>query len=185
MEQTRRRITQAAVDLHGTVGPAATTISAVAERAGVTRATLYRHFPDEGALFTACSGAWLREHPRPDTAAWLGIGDPRDRVRLALARMYAYYRSAEPMLANLLRDIDTLPGPTARNLVAYPSQMLVVLDAGWPAAGNARLRRSVILHAVAFATWRSLTGEGASDAEASELMADLVIRVAESGDPAS
>ena len=50
---TRRRITETAVELHGTVGPARTSISAVAERAGVRRSTLYRHFPDEAALFDA------------------------------------------------------------------------------------------------------------------------------------
>src|SRR5450631_2374644 len=76
MDRTHERITRAAVELHGTIGPAATTMSAVAELAGVTRATLYRHFPNEKALFTACSTDWLAANPRPDPTAWVGIADP-------------------------------------------------------------------------------------------------------------
>src|SRR6187200_1230029 len=70
MERTRKRITKAAIELHGTVGPAATTMSAVAQMAGVTRATLYRHFPTEDALLSACSAEWLAANPRPDLARW-------------------------------------------------------------------------------------------------------------------
>src|SRR5918996_4055938 len=75
-DQTRLRITEAAVELHGRVGPARTTISAVADRAGVQRATVYRHFPDEDALFAACSGHWAAMNPSPDPSAWQAIRDP-------------------------------------------------------------------------------------------------------------
>src|SRR4051794_19469738 len=132
MAGTRRRITQAAVELHGSIGPAATTMTAVAERAGVTRATLYRHFPDEQALFAACSGEWLAAHPRPIVAEWSAIADPRRRVLVALHEMYAYYASTEGMLANLLRDTVALPDAVAANLASYPGQMLEVLGVGWP-----------------------------------------------------
>ena len=88
--------------------------------------------------------------------------------------MYAYYRATEGMLANLIRDVAALPGPVARNLAAYPGQMLAVLVAGWPSDGRQRLTRAAIVHAVAFETWRSLTGEGLSDREAAELMVELV-----------
>jgi AcrR family transcriptional regulator len=181
MERTRQRIADAAVDLHGTIGPAATTMSAVAERAGVTRATLYRHFPTEEALFGACSRAWLAAHPRPDVARWRREADPQRRIRLALREMYAYYRSARAMLANLMRDIAALPDATARNLASYPGQMLDALDAGWSHGSDDRLRRAGITHAVAFDTWRSLADGGLSDEEAAELMTSLVVSV---GDPA-
>src|SRR5215211_773494 len=78
---TRLRITEATVDLHGSVGPARTTISAVAERAGVQRATVYRHFSDEEALFDACSSHWMAQHPLPDPAAWAAIQDAHERLR--------------------------------------------------------------------------------------------------------
>src|SRR4051795_7597898 len=97
-EETRLRIIEAAVDLHGSVGPARTTISAVAERAGVQRATVYRHFPDEEALFGACSAHWLAQNPLPDLSAWAAIGDPEARFRAALAELYAWYREGEAML---------------------------------------------------------------------------------------
>ena len=174
MVRTRQRITEAAVELHGSIGPAATTMSAVAERAGVTRATLYRHFPDEATLFAACSREWLAAHPRPDVAAWSAIVEPRRRLQLALHEMYAYYAATEGMLANLLRDSAALPEPIARNLASYPGQMLKVLDVGWPTGGDRRVRRAAIVHAVAFETWASLSRAGLSDGEAAELMAALV-----------
>src|SRR5688572_32436472 len=109
MDRTVQRIIDAAVGLHGTVGPASTTMSAVAERAGVTRATLYRHFPTEGALFAACSADWLAANPRPNPEPWIGIADPARRLATALDQLYGYYRSTEQMRANLLRDLDALP----------------------------------------------------------------------------
>src|SRR3954465_6182848 len=78
---TRRRITESAVELHGTVGPAHTSVSAVAERAGVRRSTVYRHFPDEDALFAACSAHWGERNPPPDPARWSAIDDADTRVR--------------------------------------------------------------------------------------------------------
>ena len=108
-EQTRLRITEAAVELHGTLGPARTSVTAVAERAGVERATVYRHFPDERSLFLACSGHWRAANPAPDPGAWAAIPDPDVRLREALTELYAFYGRTEPMLANLLRDEAVVP----------------------------------------------------------------------------
>ena len=132
MDRTRERITSAAIDLHGTIGPAATTMSAVAERAGVTRATLYRHFANEEALFSACSADWLAANPRPDLARWAAIDDPAERLQTALDELYAYNRSTEAMRANLLRDIDSLPARIATGITAFPIAMRDVLEVGWP-----------------------------------------------------
>jgi len=177
MDRTRERITRAAVELHGTVGPAATTMSAVAERAGVTRATLYRHFPNEEVLFTACSADWLAANPRPDLARWAHIADPMERLRAALDELYAYNRSTEPMRANLLRDIDVLPESIRVGIVAFPSAAVDVLDRGWPRRSGMRLRRAAIAHAVAFETWRSLARSGLTDDEAADLMVRLVTSI--------
>src|SRR5688500_17982852 len=108
-EQTRQRITEAAMELHGSVGPARTTISAVAERAGVQRATLCRHFPDEVALFGACSAHWAALHPPPDPARWGEIADHEERLRAALADLYAWYGSDEQMFMNVFRDAGLVP----------------------------------------------------------------------------
>src|SRR5690349_24996667 len=102
--ETRRRITESAVALHGTLGPAHTTMSAVAEHAGVRRSTLYRHFPDEASLFKACSAHWSARNPLPDPASWAAIADPDERLERALTDLYAFYGSVEQMLANLIRD---------------------------------------------------------------------------------
>jgi AcrR family transcriptional regulator len=174
MDRTRDLITKAAVELHGTIGPAATTMSGVAERAGVTRATLYRHFPNEEALFTACSADWLAANPRPDLERWAAMDDPTLRLRSALDELYAWYRSTAAMRANLLRDIDALPRLIASGIAAFPSSMRDVLEVGWPAAGEGTLRRAALGHAVAFETWRSLTREGLDDDQAASLMVDFV-----------
>src|ERR1700752_3319959 len=89
--ETRLRIVEAAVALHGTYGPALTTLSMVAERAGVQRHTLYAHFPDERSLFMACSGLTVERDPLPEAADWPGIADRSERLRTGLAAIYAWY----------------------------------------------------------------------------------------------
>ena len=176
MDRTRQRITKAAVELHGTIGPAATTMSAVAERAGVTRATLYRHFANEDLLFTACSADWLAANPRPDLARWAAIEDPTERLRAALDELYAWYRSTEAMRANLLRDIDALPARIAAGIAAFPPAMRDVLGVGWPTDGGSGelVRRAALGHAVAFDTWRSLAHQGLDDDQVAALMVAFV-----------
>ena len=172
-EQTRLRITEAAVELHGTVGPARTSVSAVAERAGVRRSTVYRHFPDEAALFDACGSHWDRANPPPEIARWAAIEDPEQRLAIALEDLYAYYRSTEPMLANLLRDEHDMPVVAARFAVYHE---FLAAAAGLLAGARARRPvRAAVGHALAFATWRSLAREqGLSDRAAAELMCRLV-----------
>jgi AcrR family transcriptional regulator len=174
MDRTHERITHAAVQLHGTIGPAATTMSAVAERAGVTRATLYRHFANEEALFAACSADWLAANPRPDFTRWAAIADPVRRLGVGLEELYAYYRATEQMRANLLRDIAVMPANVRSGILAFPADAVAVLASGWPESRGARLRRAAIAHAVGFDTWRSLAAEGLTDQEAAELMGQLV-----------
>jgi AcrR family transcriptional regulator len=172
MARTRAKITQAAIELHGSIGPAATTMSAVAERAGVTRATLYRYFPNEKALFVACSAAWRSANPAPDPAQWAAIGDPQERLATALPALYRWYRSSEAMRANLLRDLAVLPPAIRAGIESYPRAVADVLDTGWPR--HSRLRRAAIAHAVAFETWQSLAHEGLTDGEAARLIMGLI-----------
>src|SRR3979411_3147428 len=106
-ERPRRRITESAVALHGTVGPSRTSISAVAAHAGVRRSTVYRHFPDEAALSDACTAHWAAANPLPNLSAWAAIDGPDERLHVALGQLYAFYRRVEPMLDNLFRDERT------------------------------------------------------------------------------
>src|ERR1044072_8984781 len=115
MEATRRRIAEAAMELHGSVGPARPSLSAVAERAGVQRHTLYRHVPTEADLFSACSGMFAAEHPRPDLAGWRAIGDLQERLAVGLGELDPWYEQPEPMLTNLYRD-RALVAPVDANL---------------------------------------------------------------------
>ena len=172
---TRQRIVEATVELHRSVG-FATTISAIAERAGVQRLTVYRHFPDERSLFDACAGHWRAENPVPDIAPWAALDDPEERLRLALRDIYAFFRRTEDMTANVLRDLpDSLTlQEVAAPLLGYWQGVRQTLDRGWRARGSRRtILRAVIGHALAFETWRSLTREGLDDEAAVEAMVAL------------
>ncbi len=179
--RTRRRITESAVELHGSLGPANTSMSAVAERAGIRRSTLYRHFPDERALFGACSAHWAEENPPPDISRWADIEDPDERLRLALDELYAYYRRAGEMIDKLLRDEQSVP--VVAELFAPYHQFLAmaaeILARGRGLRGNAAKRtRAAIGHALAFRTWQDLTSvQGLQDEAAAALMAALVFSV--------
>jgi AcrR family transcriptional regulator len=176
--QTRQRITESAVELHGTLGPARTSISAVAERAGVRRSTVYRHFPDEAALFGACSAHWAAENPPPDISRWVEIVDPDERLGAALDELYAYYRRTGDMLEKLLQDEPLVPivAELMTPLHQFFDMVTEILMRGRGLRGKARDRvRAAIGHAVAFHTWRQLTGDGGlGDEGAAELMRRLV-----------
>jgi AcrR family transcriptional regulator len=180
--QTRQRITESAVELHGSLGPARTSMKAVAEHAGVPRSTVYRHFPDEQALFGACSAHWAAEHPPPDVTQWERIEDPEKRFEIALDELYAYYRSAGEMIDKLLRDEGSVP--MVAQLFASFHQFLEliveILARGRGLRGKSRTRvRAAIGHAVTFRTWQQLTGAGGlDDEEAAELMRRLIGAVA-------
>lgn len=171
---TRRRITESAVELHGTVGPARTSISAIAERAGVRRSTVYRHFPDEVALFDACSTHWETANPVPDMTPWGAIDDPGQRLRTALDELYAYYRRTEPMMDNLHRDELTMPLIAERfaGYHGYVAAARDLLTRGRPVRGRRRDEtRAAIGHALAYTTWKSLArDQGLDDGQAAELI---------------
>jgi AcrR family transcriptional regulator len=177
-EATRRRITESAVALHGTVGPARTSVSALAEHAGVRRSTVYRHFPDEASLFAACTAHWMEANPVPDIGGWAGIQDPDERLMAALAALYPYYRRTAGMMENLIRDepVSELVQEHFALYRGYIEAARETLLRGRASRGPARAReRAAIGHALAFVTWRSLAlDEGLDDGQAAELVTRLV-----------
>ena len=177
MAETHLRITAAAIALHGTVGPARTTLSAVAKRAGVERRTLYRHFPTEADLFAACSTHYFAANPWPDLDSWRAIRDPQQRLEQALDELYAYYERTEPMLSNVLRDAELVD--VAREAVAplhaYLGEAAEILTVGRQVRGRRRqLLRAALRHALAFSTWHSLSTNGIGRSDAAKLTAALV-----------
>lgn len=176
-DRTRLKITESAVALHGTLGPARTSLSAVAEHAGVRRSTLYRHFPDEEMLIQACSAHWRAANEPPDLEAWAAIADPDERLTVALTELYAYYARTEQMLTNLTRDaeVDPLVAKSFSRFGDYLAAARDVLLAGRGLRGKAKRRTAAALgHALSFTTWRSLVREqGLAVAETGELMSSL------------
>jgi AcrR family transcriptional regulator len=177
-EETRRRIVEATVELHQTVGMTRTTISAIAEKAGVERLTVYRHFPDERALFSACSAHYMGANPPPDPASWTQITDPEERLRTALSEVYAYHSRTEPMMANFVRDAPVKPVlvEVGTPYLQLFERMRYVLATGWGAEDERlALLLAALGHALDFQTWRSLVRQqGLGDEQAVELMAKLM-----------
>jgi AcrR family transcriptional regulator len=171
--ETRQRIVEATVGLHTSVGPAKTTISAIAARAGVERHTVYAHFPDEQSLFAACIDHWTTAHPQPDFARRLQLDSPEDRLRGVLTDLYGWYEDVESDLEVFLRDSD--PAPHAEEMARTADGIRQLADAlarGWP---RRKAMRALIGHAVEFATWRSLVRrQGLSRKQAVEAMVRLV-----------
>jgi AcrR family transcriptional regulator len=172
--ETRQRIVEAAVGLHTTVGPARTTISAIAERAGVERHTVYAHFPDDRTLFTACAGHWRAQHPQPDLQQQLGLADPAKRLSAVLTALYGWYAEVEPDVAVLRRDAEVVPASGEQMAVTATAiaQLGDTLARGFP---RRKAVRAAIGHALEFETWRSLERrQGLTRRQAAEAMARLV-----------
>ena len=173
--QTRQRIVEAAVELHTSVGPARTTISGIAERAGVERHTVYAHFPDEPALFQACSGTLAGRHPLPDIATLAEIENPVRRLRRALGEMYAWYESVEAELALFVRDASVVPPEITGRRLSHLATLGDAVSLGWPRRKSVR---AAIGHALEFETWRSLVRrQGLSRTQAVDAMTRLVSSV--------
>ena len=177
-DETRQRIVEAAVHLHETLGPAHTSITAIAEQAGVERLTVYRHFPDEQTLFTACTSHYLAANPLPEPADWMQLADPETRLRVALTEIYAYYQRTEHMQFNSARDLPDLPA-MQRVLEPYFVYFKRVQDGlaeGWGTQGRLHERVCAVLaHALDFRTWYAFVREQSlSNDEVVALMVQFV-----------
>ena len=186
-EETRLKIARAALELHEILGPALTTRSAIAQRAGVTRPTVYSHFPDDLSLGKACSSLGLSENPLPDPGRWEEISDPEERLRSALGDLYSYFRRRERLWANILRDQELLYAngdPEALEadaeimgpVLSHWERMKETIAAGWgPPEEVPRLVLGAIGLALDFQAWRALVRtQGISDEETIELMVCMV-----------
>ena len=178
MQETRRRIAEAAMELHETVGPARTTVSAIAEKAGVQRHTYYAHFPELKDLYQACTAHYLERNPLPDPSRWAEISGPEERLRRALSEVYAYYQGNEAMLTNVLRDMPFDPVLQENNVLLFRhwEAMGDTIADAFEASGE---RRETLLGAIALAlelqTWRTLVRQQElSQDRAVELMVGMV-----------
>jgi AcrR family transcriptional regulator len=171
-DRTRERIVEAAVDLHTTVGPARTTISGIAKRAGVERHTVYAHFPDESALFRACCAHWAARHPLPSLGELEGVDDPARRLREALTAMYAWYATVEEDLSLFARDASAVPPEIGAEMANRFAAVADAVSRAWPRRKSVR---AAIGHALEFETWRSLVRrQGLTQPQAVDAMTRFV-----------
>lgn len=178
MIATRRRITDAAIELHRKVGPARTTIADIAALAGVQRHTVYRYFPTEAELLQACSTEYWSRHPWPDITAWQSVASPRERVDVALNDLYNFYGAVEPILANTLRDSDQ-SAEIRRVIEPFSGYLDAVTEALTtdysPTTTDCPLLKVAVRHAIALSTWQSLVRTNGLDVTAAAgLMSSLI-----------
>ena len=176
-EQTRQRIVKATVALHTTLGPAHTSMVAIAHQAGVERPTLYRHFPTMSDLFSACSTHLWEQSPPPDPEPWLRIADPNARLRQGLSELYTYYANHELAQWKILRDLEDMPElrPFAARRIVHRQRMREVFSSAWPDGGiQKKFLMAMLAHATDYFAWRSLRRQGLTNEEAINLIVNLV-----------
>jgi AcrR family transcriptional regulator len=177
--ETRDRIAAAAAELHQEKGVAHTTVAEIARRAGVTRLTVYNHFADLSELLPACSAHYATLHPPPDFDSALALEDPGERVRVALALLYGFYRETEPMFGKLFSDrafVPELDRVMERDVDPLPAELADRIAAGFSVRGRRAERLNALTRlAVDFWTWHRLTREGLDDETAAELMGAAIV----------
>jgi AcrR family transcriptional regulator len=173
----RRRIVEAAYQLHMTIGASKASMNAIARLAGVRRPTVQRHFPDLASLFIACSLHGMQLDPPPDPTTWQAVAEPRRRLLIALNELYPSYRRNRVVFADI-PNFDGVPGLGA--LFAILAQQRewqrAILAEGWQVPEERQESLVAALgHAIDFWTWRSLTeGQGLDDEKAAILMTEMV-----------
>jgi AcrR family transcriptional regulator len=175
-DETRLRITEALVELHGTIGPANTTITEVAERAGVTRMTVYNHFPTAFDQFEACSSHWLSQNTPPDPNELAALSSPRERLEKGLAQLYGWYRETQGMMDNVLRDAPLVPAVGEvmdAKWWPYVDELIGAMD-GEGSGGATEKRRTILRLVSDFRSWQILTASGLSDVKAAEIGSQIV-----------
>jgi AcrR family transcriptional regulator len=171
-EETRQSILDATIALQERIGVLGTTISAVAEEAGVERLTVYRHFPNETALLTAATTSYLEQNPPPDPEPWRDIFDPRDRLRVALNDVYAYHQQTEGVIGHLIQGMPYKPVvcDALEGYMHHWKRAQRILSEGWNVSDPKQIK-AAIGHALSFKTWQSLIRDlGLNNAQAIELM---------------
>ena len=176
--ETRRKIVEATVMFHQTVGPSRTRVVDICRKAGVQRATFYRIFPDELSLFKECRAFVAEESPLPDPNTCAHMEDPVRRLRSGLASAYEYYRKHEQAMAVIIRDSEIMPAGGA--FFQYQDQLRHVMAAAWKAQGKRKARiLAACGHAADFQAWRSLARkQGLDDRDVIDAMVTLVVAAA-------
>ena len=176
--ETRDRIARVTAELHEEKGVAQTTVAEIARRAGVTRVTVYNHFPDLSELLPACAAHYDRLHPAPDLGGVLAQAYPGERVRGVLALIYGWYRETEPMYGKLFSDRASVPELDRfleQNIDRMQAELADDLAAAFGVRGRRAERTAALIRlGLDFWTWHRLAREGLDDEAAADLMAAAI-----------
>ena len=170
-QETRLRLVEATFQLHAERGIADTSMTDIAERAGVSVGTVYHHFPSYADAIVAC-GAYTSEHaPAPTAAVFEGAATRRERVACLARALFDYYERV-PALESVRRDrrfsrsLDAFAREEVRNRRRLAAQ---AVGAGGPVALVAALTDIDV--------YRSLRREGFGTVDAADRVALLLNHV--------
>ena len=106
---TIRRIVTATVELHAKQGALATTHAEIADAAGVSVATVYKHFPSRESLLPHCTGMVAQQSPQIDVQEILGTPDRNASIGRLVRALHGKYRYMHPWMRWGSRDAPALP----------------------------------------------------------------------------
>jgi AcrR family transcriptional regulator len=182
--QTRRRIVDATLELHGEQGIAATSWDDIAARAGVGVGTVYRHFPSLDELIPACGE--ITRHvvalPDPQGVASLfdGVDAPVERIERLVREAFAIYERGAPQLRAIRSEPDVHPN-VAEAGEEVEAALTALVDAAVAPSKITPAERALVRAMIDLGTWQALHDQGLGPAEAVDAVSQmLAARVAES-----
>ncbi len=179
-QETRERILEATVALHAQKGSIATSYAEIAQRADVAVPTVYKHFPDRGALLAGCTAHASKDAPALGPQVLEGVDGAPARLRALFDAAYRRHEYLEPWMR--WRE-DRIDPDLAAIFAPMGAAMRSLIEAAIASGKRSPPKAAVALATTLgeYSAWESLVrGNGLTTSEAAELAAETVAAVLQS-----
>jgi AcrR family transcriptional regulator len=177
VQETRRRIVEAARELHTTQGIAATSWDDIAAHAGVGVGTVYRHFPTVDELIPACgevvSEVIALPDPQTARACFAELTSADARLERLVAEAYAIYERGAAEVRVIRREPDVHPA-VARSADELETSLAALVDAALEPLEASESDRGVVRAMIDFGTWQAIRDGGLGPAEAVTAVSEML-----------
>lgn len=174
VEEKRRAIVRATLDLHAEKGVERTGWDDIAARAGVGVGTVYRHFPSLDELLPACGALTFQKLALPDAAAIRALDTRAERVRRLVDELFSLYGRGEAELRNVRNESSYHPVlAEARSRIEARITELV--------AAAVAEKRDVVGALTDLGTWQALRSHHVADPARS--VTELILQLFDAGTP--
>jgi AcrR family transcriptional regulator len=179
VEQTRQRIVDATLALHGEQGIAATSWDDIAARAGVGVGTVYRHFPSLDELIPACGESTMQVVAPPDPALlpalFDGATEPAERVKRLVHEAFAMYERGAPALRAIRREAGVHPR-IAADRDELEAALGALIDTALAPLNATDEDRAVVRAMVDLGTWEAFRDQRLGPAESVAAVSGMLTR---------